>query len=182
MNTHNLAIVFGPTLFQTDGKDYKAGRVVEDLIRCYVDIFSVELRKRCCDSRRKSWPSHEDHGSPALPVGTQLVVGRADTEILDRRKVTTKDKDYWSCFEVNERDEVERPLHYSEKVLPIVHGLGKDSYLVVKRHGAMEPMLVYTGKVEAAIEQLISLRVLGKGSCGRLRRCLPSRTSVLMAR
>ncbi|KAL8191371.1 UNVERIFIED_CONTAM: Arf-GAP with Rho-GAP domain, ANK repeat and PH domain-containing protein 1, partial [Gekko kuhli] len=40
MNTHNLAIVFGPTLFQTDGKDYKAGRVVEDLIRCYVDIFS----------------------------------------------------------------------------------------------------------------------------------------------
>lgn len=41
MNTHNLAIVFGPTLFQTDGKDYKAGRVVEDLISHYVKIFNV---------------------------------------------------------------------------------------------------------------------------------------------
>lgn len=41
MNTHNLAIVFGPTLFQTDGQDYKAGRVVEDLINHYVVVFSV---------------------------------------------------------------------------------------------------------------------------------------------
>lgn len=41
MNTHNLAIVFGPTLFQTDGQDYKAGRVVEDLIGHYVVVFSV---------------------------------------------------------------------------------------------------------------------------------------------
>lgn len=41
MNTHNLAIVFGPTLFQTDGQDYKAGRVVEDLISHYVVVFSV---------------------------------------------------------------------------------------------------------------------------------------------
>lgn len=41
MNTHNLAIVFGPTLFQTDGQDYKAGRVVEDLITHYVVVFSV---------------------------------------------------------------------------------------------------------------------------------------------
>lgn len=41
MNTHNLAIVFGPTLFQTDGQDYKAGHVVEDLISHYVVVFSV---------------------------------------------------------------------------------------------------------------------------------------------
>lgn len=49
MNTHNLAIVFGPTLFQTDGQDYKAGHVVEDLISHYVVVFSVdeeELRKQ----------------------------------------------------------------------------------------------------------------------------------------
>lgn len=44
MNTHNLAIVFGPTLFQTDGQDYKAGRVVEDLIGHSVVVFSVRLR------------------------------------------------------------------------------------------------------------------------------------------
>lgn len=41
MNLHNLAIVFGPTLFQTDGKDYAAGRAIEDLIQHYTDIFEV---------------------------------------------------------------------------------------------------------------------------------------------
>ncbi|XP_053938284.1 arf-GAP with Rho-GAP domain, ANK repeat and PH domain-containing protein 1 [Cuculus canorus] len=37
----------------------------------------------------------------------------------------------------------ERPLHYSEKVLPIVHGLGTGSYLVVRKQLGMESMLVY---------------------------------------
>lgn len=41
MNLHNLAIVFGPTLFQTDGKDYTAGRTIEDLIQHYTLIFEV---------------------------------------------------------------------------------------------------------------------------------------------
>lgn len=40
----------------------------------------------------------------------------------------------------------ERPLHYSEKVLPIVHCLGKDSYLVVKRQLSMENMMLYLGQ------------------------------------
>ena len=43
MNLHNLAIVFGPTLFQTDGKDYTAGRAIEDLIQHYTSIFEVRL-------------------------------------------------------------------------------------------------------------------------------------------
>ncbi|XP_042315972.1 arf-GAP with Rho-GAP domain, ANK repeat and PH domain-containing protein 1-like isoform X1 [Sceloporus undulatus] len=64
-------------------------------------------------------------------------------EILDRRKIVMKEKDFWSCFEVNEREEAERPLHYSEKVLPIVHGLGRESCLVVKRQLSMENMLLY---------------------------------------
>lgn len=41
MNLHNLAIVFGPTLFQTDGKDNTAGLAIEDLIQHYTDIFEV---------------------------------------------------------------------------------------------------------------------------------------------
>lgn len=40
----------------------------------------------------------------------------------------------------------ERPLHFAEKVLPILHGLGTDSYLVVKRHQSMEAMLLYLGR------------------------------------
>lgn len=43
MNLHNLAIVFGPTLFQTDGQDYTAGQAIEDLIQHYTLIFEVSL-------------------------------------------------------------------------------------------------------------------------------------------
>uniref|UniRef100_A0A803SM83 ArfGAP with RhoGAP domain, ankyrin repeat and PH domain 1 n=1 Tax=Anolis carolinensis TaxID=28377 RepID=A0A803SM83_ANOCA len=168
MNTHNLAIVFGPTLFQTDGQDYKAGRVVEDLIRCYVDIFSVdeeEMRKQqeeitaimkmriagsssgtqqagdfiCTVYLEEKKTETEQHiRVPATMTAEELVF-----EILDRRKIVMKEKDFWSCFEVNEREEAERPLHYSEKVLPILHSLGKDSYLVVKRQLSMDSMLLY---------------------------------------
>ncbi|KAJ6664792.1 hypothetical protein lerEdw1_005764 [Lerista edwardsae] len=213
MTTHNLAIVFGPTLFQTDGQDYKAGRVVEDLIRCYVDIFSVRWSDSggsgvaCAPVPATPGPALWDvlflcpSSSAAVPVpnpwqvdedemrrqqeeitaimkmrvacsssGTQhagdfictvyleekkteaeqhikipatMTAEELTFEILDRRKIVMKEKDFWSCFEVNEREEAERPLHYAEKVLPILHCLGKESYLVVKRQLSMENMLVY---------------------------------------
>uniref|UniRef100_A0A8C3TV63 ArfGAP with RhoGAP domain, ankyrin repeat and PH domain 1 n=1 Tax=Catharus ustulatus TaxID=91951 RepID=A0A8C3TV63_CATUS len=167
MNTHNLAIVFGPTLFQTDGKDYKAGRVVEDLISHYVEIFNVndqEMKKQqdeitaimkmreasssgtqqagdfiCTVYLEEKKTETEQHVKiPATMTAEELTF-----EILDRRKIVMKEKDYWSCFEVNEREEAERPLHYSEKVLPILHCLGTDSYLVVKKQMSMENMLIY---------------------------------------
>ncbi|XP_064905644.1 arf-GAP with Rho-GAP domain, ANK repeat and PH domain-containing protein 1 isoform X3 [Columba livia] len=167
MNTHNLAIVFGPTLFQTDGKDYKAGRVVEDLISHYVKIFNVndqEMKKQqdeimaimkmreaassgtqqagdfiCTVYLEEKKTEAEQH----IKIPATMTAEELTFEILDRRKIVMKEKDYWSCFEVNEREEAERPLHYSEKVLPILHGLGTDSYLVVKKQLAMENMLIY---------------------------------------
>ncbi|XP_029064678.1 arf-GAP with Rho-GAP domain, ANK repeat and PH domain-containing protein 1 isoform X8 [Monodon monoceros] len=195
MNTHNLAIVFGPTLFQTDGQDYKAGRVVEDLISHYVMVFSVRPQP-VGSGRQNSALGGSDHLSLSLSQvdeeelrkqreeitaivkmrvagtasGTQhagdfictvyLEEKKAETEqhvkipasmtaeeltleILDRRNVGIREKDYWTCFEVNEREEAERPLHFAEKVLPILHGLGMDSYLVVKKHQSMEAMLLY---------------------------------------
>ncbi|XP_068926901.1 arf-GAP with Rho-GAP domain, ANK repeat and PH domain-containing protein 1 isoform X3 [Petaurus breviceps papuanus] len=145
MNTHNLAIVFGPTLFQTDGQDYKAGRVVEDLIDHYVRVFSVdeeELRKQreevTAIVKMRVAGSASGTQIPASMTAQELTL-----EILDRRNVRIKEKDYWTCFEVNEREEAERPLHYTEKVLPILHSLGTDSYLVVKKYLAMEAMLMY---------------------------------------
>ncbi|XP_057277153.1 arf-GAP with Rho-GAP domain, ANK repeat and PH domain-containing protein 1 [Pezoporus wallicus] len=167
MNTHNLAIVFGPTLFQMDGKDYKAGRVVEDLISHYVKIFNVndqEMKKQqdeitaimkmreaassgtqqagdfiCTVYLEEKKTEAEQHVKiPATMTAEELTF-----EILHRRKVVMKEKDYWSCYEVNEREEAERPLHYSEKVLPILHCLGTESYLVVKKQMAMENMLIY---------------------------------------
>ncbi|NXO76254.1 ARAP1 protein, partial [Sitta europaea] len=151
MNTHNLAIVFGPTLFQTDGKDYKAGRVVEDLISHYVEIFNValmaslpwqvndqEMKKQqdeitaimkireasssgtqqagdfiCTVYLEEKKTETEQH----VKVSATMTAEELTFEILDRRKIVMKEKDYWSCFEVNEREEAERPLHYLEKVL-----------------------------------------------------------------
>lgn len=40
----------------------------------------------------------------------------------------------------------ERPLHYQERVLPILHALGTDSHLVIKKHLAMEAMITYLCK------------------------------------
>lgn len=167
MSTHNLAIVFGPTLFQSDGKDYTAGRVVEELIANYVEIFNVdeeEMRKQqheiaaimkmreaassgtqqagdfiCTVYLEEKRTEMEQH----VKIPATMTAEELTCEILGRRKMATKEKDYWSCFEVNEREEAERPLHYSEKVLPIVHSLGTDSYLVVKKQLSMENMLVY---------------------------------------
>ncbi|XP_006885615.1 PREDICTED: arf-GAP with Rho-GAP domain, ANK repeat and PH domain-containing protein 1 isoform X2 [Elephantulus edwardii] len=168
MNTHNLAIVFGPTLFQTDGQDYKAGRVVEDLIGHYVVVFNVdeeELRKQreevtaivkmrvagtasgtqhagdfiCTVYLEEKAAETEQH----IKIPASMTAEELTMDILDRRNVGIREKDYWTCFEVNEREEAERPLHFAEKVLPILHGLGTDSYLVVKKHQSMEAMMLY---------------------------------------
>ncbi|XP_017749938.1 PREDICTED: arf-GAP with Rho-GAP domain, ANK repeat and PH domain-containing protein 1 isoform X6 [Rhinopithecus bieti] len=171
MNVHNLAIVFGPTLFQTDGQDYKAGRVVEDLINHYVVVFSVdeeELRKQreeitaIVKMRVAGTASGTQHAGDFIctvyleekkaeteqhvKIPASMTAEELTLEILDRRNVGIREKDYWTCFEVNEREEAERPLHFAEKVLPILHGLGTDSHLVVKKHQAMEAMLLYLGR------------------------------------
>ncbi|XP_048644078.1 arf-GAP with Rho-GAP domain, ANK repeat and PH domain-containing protein 1 isoform X3 [Marmota marmota marmota] len=168
MNTHNLAIVFGPTLFQTDGQDYKAGRVVEDLISHYVVVFSVdeeELRKQreevtaIVKMRVAGTASGTQHAGDFIctvyleekkaeteqhvKIPASMTAEELTLEILDRRNVGIREKDYWTCFEVSEKEEAERPLHFAEKVLPILHSLGTDSHLVVKKHQAMEAMLLY---------------------------------------
>uniref|UniRef100_A0AAY4ESX0 ArfGAP with RhoGAP domain, ankyrin repeat and PH domain 1 n=1 Tax=Denticeps clupeoides TaxID=299321 RepID=A0AAY4ESX0_9TELE len=196
MNLHNLAIVFGPTLFQTDGKDYNAGRVVEDLIQHYIAIFNVneeQLKKQkdeisiiikvrdkmsqknsgaepagdfiCTVYLEEKKESAEQH----VKVPGAMTASELTCEILDRRKIRVREKDYWCCFEVNEKEETERPLHYNEKVLPIFHSLGTDSYLLVKKHYSMEAMLVYlASKVEVTKHGVVRFReersLLGLGS------------------
>ncbi|XP_064157726.1 arf-GAP with Rho-GAP domain, ANK repeat and PH domain-containing protein 1-like isoform X2 [Anguilla rostrata] len=185
MNLHNLAIVFGPTLFQADGKDYNAGRVIEELIEHYVAIFNVneqQLKKQldeitviikvrenlnakvpntssgdfiCTVYLEEKRETAEQHVKiPATMTAAELVV-----EILDRRKISLREKDYWCCFEVNEKEETERPLHYQEKVLPILHSLGTESYLVVRKHFSMEAMLVYlASKVDVSKHGMMKFR------------------------
>uniref|UniRef100_A0A3B1KJ68 ArfGAP with RhoGAP domain, ankyrin repeat and PH domain 1 n=1 Tax=Astyanax mexicanus TaxID=7994 RepID=A0A3B1KJ68_ASTMX len=155
MNLHNLAIVFGPTLFQTDGKDYNAGRVVEDLIQHYIAIFHASGDFICTVYLEEKKETAEQH----VKVPASMTAAELTFEILDRRKMTWKDKDYWCCFEVYEKEETERPLHYQERVLPILHSLGTDSYLLVKKHHSMEAMLVYlASKVDVTKHGMLKFR------------------------
>nr|XP_020497373.1 arf-GAP with Rho-GAP domain, ANK repeat and PH domain-containing protein 1 isoform X1 [Labrus bergylta] len=178
MNLHNLAIVFGPTLFQTDGKDYTAGRAVEDLIQFYTLIFEVDeqqLKKQLeeitviIQVREKlntKFPSTEpgghfictvyleekkDTAEQHVKIPGSMTAAELTCEVLDRRNITVKDKEYWSCWEVSEKEEMERPLHYQERVLPILHAFGTDSNLLIKKHLAMDMMILYlASKVDAS--------------------------------
>ncbi|KAJ3591300.1 hypothetical protein NHX12_009246, partial [Muraenolepis orangiensis] len=184
MNLHNLAIVFGPTLFQTDGKDYTAGRVIEDLIEHYTGIFQVDeqqLKKQldeitaiiktncsgdfiCTVYLEEKSDTAEQH----VKIPASMTAAELTCEILDRRKIPIKEKDYWCCWEISEKEEMERPLHYQERVLAMLHSLGTDSYLLIKKHLSMEMMKVYlASKVDMSKHGLMKFReersILGLG-------------------
>ncbi|KAE8295423.1 Arf-GAP with Rho-GAP domain, ANK repeat and PH domain-containing protein 1 Centaurin-delta-2 [Larimichthys crocea] len=197
MNLHNLAIVFGPTLFQTDGKDYTAGRTIEDLIQHYTLIFEVteqQLKKQLdeikviIELRNKlnkvdKFPSTEPGGhfictvyveekkevvEQSVQIPGSMTAAELTCEILDRRNIPVKDKEYWSCWEVSDKEEMERPLHYQERVLPILHSFGTDSRLLIKKHIAMDNMIIYlAGKVDASKHGMMKFReersILGLG-------------------
>lgn len=42
---------------------------------------------------------------PLPQIPATMTAEELTFEILDRRKIVMKEKDYWSCFEVNEREE-----------------------------------------------------------------------------
>uniref|UniRef100_A0A667ZXE6 ArfGAP with RhoGAP domain, ankyrin repeat and PH domain 1 n=1 Tax=Myripristis murdjan TaxID=586833 RepID=A0A667ZXE6_9TELE len=185
MNIHNLAIVFGPTLFQADGKDYTAGRVIEDLIQHYTHIFEVDEQqlKRQLDEITAIIKLHEklnnkipgtvsghfictvyleeknDTAEQHVKIPGSMTAAELTCDILDRRKIPVKENNYWSCWEVSEKDETERLLHHQERVLPIFHSLGTDSYLLIKKHLAMEAMTVYlASKVDVSKHGIMKYR------------------------
>uniref|UniRef100_A0A8C7YTJ4 ArfGAP with RhoGAP domain, ankyrin repeat and PH domain 1 n=1 Tax=Oryzias sinensis TaxID=183150 RepID=A0A8C7YTJ4_9TELE len=189
MNLHNLAIVFGPTLFQTDGKDYTAGRAIEDLIQHYIIIFEVdeqqlkiqleeinailEMRKR--NTKFPVTPSfictvylEEKDGTIEQSIPGSMTAAELTCEVLDKRKIPFKDKEYWSCWEVCDKEEMERPLHYQERVLAILHSLGTNSHLLIKKHPGMDGMLIYLStKSDASKHGMMKFReersILGLG-------------------
>ncbi|XP_024132463.1 arf-GAP with Rho-GAP domain, ANK repeat and PH domain-containing protein 1 isoform X3 [Oryzias melastigma] len=198
MNLHNLAIVFGPTLFQTDGKDYTAGRAIEDLIQHYILIFEVDeqqLKKQLEEIKAilmmhdklnvKFPPRPEFTPAPSfictvyleekdgtieqsVQIPGSMTAAELTCEVLDKRNIPFKDKEYWSCWEVCDKEEMERPLHYQERVLAILHSLGTDSHLLIKKHPGMDAMLVYlSAKSDASKHGMMKFReersILGLG-------------------
>ncbi|XP_045929275.1 arf-GAP with Rho-GAP domain, ANK repeat and PH domain-containing protein 1-like isoform X1 [Micropterus dolomieu] len=186
MNLHNLAIVFGPTLFQTDGKDYTAGRAIEDLIQHYTLIFEVDeqqLKKQLDmieainqmrDKLSTKFPSTEpgghfictvyleekkDTAEQHVKIPGAMTAAELTCEVLDLRNISVKRKEYWSCWEVSDKEEMERPLHYQERVLPILHSFGTDSHLLIKKHLAMDAMIIYlANKVDASKQGMMKFR------------------------
>ncbi|XP_041850481.1 arf-GAP with Rho-GAP domain, ANK repeat and PH domain-containing protein 1-like isoform X2 [Melanotaenia boesemani] len=198
MNLHNLAIVFGPTLFQTDGKDYTAGRAIEDLIEHYTHIFEVDEQQlnkqleeikaiiQMRDKLSTKFPSHQrserdghfictvyleekkDTAEQHVKIPGSMTAAELTCEVLDRRNIPVKDKEYWSCWEVCDKEEMERPLHYQERVLPILHSVGTDSHLLIKKHPAMDSMINYlSSKADVSKHGMMKFReersILGLG-------------------
>uniref|UniRef100_A0AAX7TTH2 ArfGAP with RhoGAP domain, ankyrin repeat and PH domain 1 n=1 Tax=Astatotilapia calliptera TaxID=8154 RepID=A0AAX7TTH2_ASTCA len=191
MNNHNLAIVFGPTLFQTDGKDYAAGRAIEDLIEHYKLIFEVDEQQlnkqievievihkmrnlknppseRGGDFICTVYLEEKASGERHVKIPGSMTALELTLEILDQRNIPIKDKDYWSCWEICCKEEMERPLHYQERVLPIVHSIGTESHLLIKKHAAMEAITLYlSSKPDASKHGMIKFReersILGLG-------------------
>lgn len=52
-----------------------------------------------------AWTLTDGHLSPPCQIPATMTAEELTFEILDRRKIVMKEKDYWSCFEVNEKEE-----------------------------------------------------------------------------
>uniref|UniRef100_A0A8C9WIN7 ArfGAP with RhoGAP domain, ankyrin repeat and PH domain 1 n=1 Tax=Scleropages formosus TaxID=113540 RepID=A0A8C9WIN7_SCLFO len=156
MNQHNLAIVFGPTLFQTDGTDSSAGKVIEELIQHYIPIFEVneeqlqkqlhevnlivEIQESFCDRNPTTSYSLLSPVSPPLQVDASMTAAALTSEVLEQHKIQPQEFDYWCSFEVNEVEETERPLHHRELMLPVLQSA---STVVVKKNDAMETIAMF---------------------------------------
>ncbi|XP_073404589.1 arf-GAP with Rho-GAP domain, ANK repeat and PH domain-containing protein 1 isoform X3 [Dendrobates tinctorius] len=168
MNVHNLAIVFGPTLFQTDGQNYKPGRVVEDLINFFMPIFGMDImeiqkqlditttimKMRNENQMGRRQGQHfictvflmekKAECEHSVQIAVTMTAQELTETLLERRNIRVKDGDYWICSEVDNSGEIERPLHFSEKVLPIFHSqVSNSTHVIVKKDPHMDAMLFY---------------------------------------
>ncbi|KAK9972060.1 hypothetical protein ABG768_025391 [Culter alburnus] len=138
MNTPKLACVFSSCLFQTEGHTAQETRVVEDLINNYIQLFSVnEEQVRQMEKENSFITRWKDTTfSPAGDLIFEVYLEKKEPEkcclikvspsmrsdelavcTLEMKGVEVKAQDLWTTFEVIENGEMERPLHYKEKIL-----------------------------------------------------------------
>ncbi|CAF95237.1 unnamed protein product, partial [Tetraodon nigroviridis] len=141
MPSEKLAAVFSPCLFQTQGQTPQETAVVNDLIRNYVALFSVD-EERVQQMERENgfitrWNDKKDATfSPAgdlifavylekrepencclIKVSPSMSSAELVETALSTKNMTFDRDDSWTTFEVIENGELERPLHHSEKIL-----------------------------------------------------------------
>ncbi|TNM93795.1 hypothetical protein fugu_001971 [Takifugu bimaculatus] len=141
MPSEKLAAVFSPCLFQTQGRTPQEAAVVNDLIRNYILLFSVD-EERAQQMEKENgfitrWNDKKDATfAPAgdlifevylekrepencclIKVSPSMTSAELAETALGMKNVTFAEEDSWTTFEVIENGELERPLHHSEKIL-----------------------------------------------------------------
>ncbi|XP_074866288.1 arf-GAP with Rho-GAP domain, ANK repeat and PH domain-containing protein 3 isoform X2 [Carettochelys insculpta] len=170
MSTKNLALLFAPSLFQTDGKGEHEVKVMEDLIDSYVRIFNIdeeqvsqmELENSLITTWRDVQLSQagdlilEVYLEQKLPdccvtlkVSPSMTAEELTNHVLEMRNVSSS-LDIWLTFEALENGELERPLHPKEKVLEQALQWCKllepsTAYLLVRKVPIGEGSCLFTG-------------------------------------
>nr|XP_051700262.1 arf-GAP with Rho-GAP domain, ANK repeat and PH domain-containing protein 3 isoform X1 [Oryctolagus cuniculus]XP_051700263.1 arf-GAP with Rho-GAP domain, ANK repeat and PH domain-containing protein 3 isoform X1 [Oryctolagus cuniculus]XP_051700265.1 arf-GAP with Rho-GAP domain, ANK repeat and PH domain-containing protein 3 isoform X1 [Oryctolagus cuniculus]XP_051700266.1 arf-GAP with Rho-GAP domain, ANK repeat and PH domain-containing protein 3 isoform X1 [Oryctolagus cuniculus] len=137
MCTRNLALLFAPSVFQTDGRGEHEVRVLQELIDGYVCVFDIdadqvaqiELEVNLITTWKDVQLSQagdlimEVYLEQQLPdncvtlkVSPTLTAEELTNQVLEMRG-TAAGTDLWVTFEILEHGELERPLHPKEKVL-----------------------------------------------------------------
>ncbi|XP_053318529.1 arf-GAP with Rho-GAP domain, ANK repeat and PH domain-containing protein 3 [Spea bombifrons] len=170
MCTKNLALLFAPSLFQTDGKGEHEVKVMEDIIDNYAYVFSIDeehvTQMELENSLITTWKDVqlsqagdliiEVYLEKKLPdccvtlkVSPVMTAEELTNQVLDMRNIPAS-LDIWLTFEVFENGELERPLHPKEKVLEQALQWCKlaepsSAYLLVKKVPIVEGSCLFTG-------------------------------------
>ncbi|RXN29590.1 arf-GAP with Rho-GAP ANK repeat and PH domain-containing 1-like isoform X2 [Labeo rohita] len=67
-------------------------------------------------------------------IAADMTVVKLVSVVLELKGIQQANEEFWSCYEVLEKEEMERTLHYQERVLPIYFSLSCQSHLLIKRN------------------------------------------------
>nr|KAF6445903.1 ArfGAP with RhoGAP domain, ankyrin repeat and PH domain 3 [Rousettus aegyptiacus] len=137
MCTRNLALLFAPSVFQTDGRGEHEVRVLQELIDGYISVFDIDSDQAAQIDLEVSlittWKDVQlsqagdlimevyieqqlPDNCVTLKVSPTLTAEELTNQVLEMRG-TAAGTDLWVMFEILEHGELERPLHPKERVL-----------------------------------------------------------------
>lgn len=137
MCTRNLALLFAPSIFQTDGRGEHEVRVLQELIDGYISVFDIDPDQVAQIDLEVSlittWKDVQlsqagdlimevfieqqlPDNCVTLKVSPTLTAEELTNQVLEIRG-TAAGTDLWVTFEIREHGELERPLHPKERVL-----------------------------------------------------------------
>ncbi|XP_074068843.1 arf-GAP with Rho-GAP domain, ANK repeat and PH domain-containing protein 3 isoform X2 [Macrotis lagotis] len=137
MCTRNLALLFAPSVFQTDGRGEHEVRVLQELIDNYVFVFDIDSDQVAQIDLEVSlittWKDVQlsqagdiimevyleqqlPDNCVTLKVSPTLTAEELTNQVLEMRGAAAG-TDLWLTFEIREHGELERPLHPKERVL-----------------------------------------------------------------